>query len=306
VTLPGFLVIGAGRSGTTSLHHHLGAHPEVFVPTVKSPSHFYCRDRPVPRDRTRRAEVRQHFVADPADYERLFDRAGDAKAVGEVSPVYLAATDVAPRIAARLPEVRLIALLRHPAERVHARFVGRRRDGLERRTDLARVVRDERRTPLLRDDAAGTYLAAGFCGRFLATYFERFPRQRIRIHLFEDLRRDPRAVLRDLYEFLGVDPSFAPDLARRHNASGGTIGNPAARWLWTRSAPLRLRLRPHLPATLRGRVFARFTRRLEPVPLAPELRAELTELYRDDILRLGGLIGRDLGHWLAVPDGSAS
>jgi hypothetical protein len=295
VTLPNFLVIGAGRSGTTSLHHYLKAHPDIYVPAVKSPSHFYCCGRTPAHD----ADHPDYFVPDPADYEALFDGVRGETAIGEVSPAYLASVHAAPRIAERVPGARLIALLRHPVDRAFARFVGRCRDGLEPRTDFGEVVRDELKAPLIRDEAAGTYLAAGFVSHFLVSYFERFARDRMRIHLFEDFQRDPAAVMRNLYAFLDVDPAFAPDVSRRHNQSGGVIHNRLLRRVWVRSATLRTRLRPHLPEAMRDRLFRVVARTLDPVRLDPQLRADLIALYRDDIVRLSGLLDRDLSHWLA-------
>jgi hypothetical protein len=300
VTLPNFLVIGAGRSGTTSLHHYLGQHPQVFLPRAKAPSHFYCLEpRPPIDDPLLRAQTRD-FVADPAAYEHLFDDVRGETAIGEVSPVYLATRAAAPRISARLPGVKLIAVLRHPVDRAWARYVGRVRDGLERRIDFREVVRDETRAALPRDDAFGTYLASGFLHHFLTSYFERFPRERIRVHLFEDLERDPAALVADLFRFLGVDAAFRPDLAGRHNRSGGFIRNPVLRALWTRSARLRITLRPYLPESLRRAAFSTMTGDLVATSLDPALRRELVELFRDDTERLQELIGRDLSPWLSA------
>ena len=298
MSLPNFLVIGAGRAGTTSLHHYLKAHPDVYVPDVKSPSHFYCHGLAPSSDPHIRAVTQNYFVSDPAAYEALFDGVRGQRAIGEVSPVYLATIRAAARIAVRLPDVKLIALMRHPVDRAFARFVGRSRDGLESRTRFADVVRDERRDPLVRDDAAGTYLAGGFISHFVASYLERFPRERIRIHLFEDFQRDPGGIVRDLFEFLDVDPTFVPDMTRRHNQSGGVVRNRLVRRIWTDTALLRARARTYLPVSVRDRVFAMVTRDLIPVRLEPALRAELTELYREDIERLAVLLDRDLSHWL--------
>jgi hypothetical protein len=301
VTLPNFLVIGAGRSGTTSLHHALGQHPCVYLPAVKAPSHFYCCDRPLAGDPYLRAHTRHSFVPDPVAYERLFDAVRGETAIGEVSPVYLCTTAAAPRIAARLPGVKLIAILRHPVERAWARFVGRRRDGLERRTDFAQIVRDETRDPLPRDDAFGTYVASGFVHHFLTTYTARWPRERLRIHLFEELVSDPAALVAGVYGFLGVDPSFRPALETRHNRSGGLIRSPWLRLLWTRTALLRAALRPYAPLRLRDAAFRAVTRELEAPPLDPSLAADLVELFRDDTEKLQDTIDRDLSHWLAPP-----
>jgi hypothetical protein len=299
MTLPNFLVIGAGRAGTTSLHHYFDQHPEVFMPQVKSPSHFFCRGMPRIEAPELRWVTKNYFVPDPDDYEALFDGVRGEKAIGEVSPVYLATIHAAPRIAQQIPEARLIAMLRHPADRIHARFVGRHRDGLERRSSLAEVVRDELFEPLVQETGFGTYLAAGCCHHFLASYYDRFPRERIRIHLFEDFQEDPRAVMADLFEFLEVDATFAPDISTRHNRSGGTIRNPLLRLIWTRSALPRALIRPYVPLSVRRVTFGAFTGQLDEAALDPELRAELTSLFLDDIGKLQELIDRDLSHWLA-------
>lgn len=296
--LPNFLVIGAGRSGTTSLNHYLKQHPEIYIPDVKSPSHFYCQGLVPPDDPYRYWGTRSYFVPDPRAYKALFDGVRGEKAIGEVSPVYLAAVHVAPRIANRLPHARLVAILRNPVDRVYARYVGRRRDGLEPQTDFAELVRAERRQPLIRDDASGTYLAGGIVSHFLQTYYAHFSQSQIRIYLFDDFQKNNAAVLRDLYEFLEVAPDFDADMTYRHNSSGGMIANPLLRRVWMGSGLLRAMLRPYFPETLRDKTFSLFARRLVAQPLAPELRAELTELYRPEILKLQDMIKRDLARWL--------
>ncbi len=296
MTLPNFLVIGAGRSGTTSLGRHLAQHPDVYLPAVKAPSHFFCADLGRIEDPATRLVTRNYFVPDAAAYEALFDAADDARAIGEVSPVYLASTAVPERIATRLGEVRLIAILRNPVDRVWARYVARRRDGLERR-EFAQLVTEERREPLVRDVAFHTYLAAGFVCHFLRPYLELFGRERVRIHLYEDFARDPAAVLADLFGFLGVDPAVEVEVGVRHNRSGGEIRNGMIRRAWQGTALARAAVRSYVPLRVRDAVFARVSSDLVPVELDPALRSELTALYREEVDRLSSLIERDLTEW---------
>lgn len=299
MTLPNFLVIGAGRSGTTSLQQYLSQHPEIFMAPGKSPSYFFCQDLGRLDDPYLHWATRNYFVPDPCDYEALFDEVENEKAIGETSPVYLADTRVAGRIANKLPHAKLIALIRHPVERVHARFVARTRDGLEKRT-LEQIIREELTMPLVRESAFGTYVASACCYEFLKTYFDNFPREQIRIHLFDDFAASPRTVLRDLFEFLGVDPDFLPDTSVRHNKSIGFIRNPVLRSVWTRTGLLRAMLRPFLPSMFRDAIFSSVTRKLTPVTMDRETRVGLQSLLHDDIERLQGLIDRDLSMWLST------
>jgi hypothetical protein len=300
MTLPNFLVIGAGRAGTTSLHHYLRQHPDVYIPRRKAPSHFYCVDAPPSPSLERQLSTRAHFVADPVAYEALFDAWSGQRAVGEVSPVYLASTAVAQRVVERLDDVRIIAILRDPIDRVHARFVARRRDGLERTRDFATLVDTERRLPLVLDDTAGTYLASGFVSHVLQTYFEVIAPERIRCYLFDDLRRDPAALIDDMMRFLEVDPDVPIDTKVTHNRSGGTIAGPATRALWTRTALVRTRLRPHVPEPIRDRAFRLATRSMRAEPIEPAVHAALAEIYRPEVERLEQMLGRDLSHWCAT------
>ena len=296
MTLPTFLVIGAGRSGTTSLDRYLRQHPEIYLTPRKAPSYFFCSGLGRIDDPSLRLVARNYFVPKLVDYEALFDDARPSQATGEVSPVYLATIHAAPEIASVIPAAKLIAVIRSPVDRVYARFVARHRDGLERRT-FAEVVSDDLREPLVRDVAFGTYLAAGFCSHFLQSYVDRFPLGQIRVHLFDDLVADPAAVMADLFEFLGVDPQHAVDTSTRHNRSGGVIRQPLARALWTRTALARATVRRYVPARARDAAFSAFTRDLVPLPIDPGLRAELVDLYRAEVAALGRMLDRDLSHW---------
>jgi hypothetical protein len=301
MTLPNFLVIGTGRAGTTSLHHYLGDHPDVFVPAVKAPSHFYCLDECATGSQERH-RTNANFVRDRSDYEALFGGAGARTAIGEVSPVYMASTRVAGRVADVLGAVRLIVIFRDPIERVHARYVARRRDGLETTASFAALVESEmaaaeRMGGVPSDDTAGTYLASGFVSHVLETYLERWPAERLHATLFDDLRRDPGTFMSDLFRFLEVDPDHALDVSTAHNRSGGTIANPAVRAVWTRTAPVRTRARPYVPSRARDLVFRAVTRSVVPDRIDAETHRALAELYRPEVERLGELLGRDLSSW---------
>lgn len=295
--LPNFLVIGAGRSGTTSLHHYLAQHPDVFVSPHKAPSYFYCAGASVSTDRQRRLTTRAYFTPDRADYLKLFAPSGSASAVGEVSPAYLASTGVAARIASHNPDMRLIAVVRNPVDRVRARYLARRRDGLEPAPDLAAAVACELNSALDLDDTTGTYLAAGFTSHILATYQQHFAPEQLSVRVFEDLSADPAGLMAGLFAFLGVDPSVSIDTTRVHNRSGGEIANPLVRALWVRSATVRTAVRPWVPTVVRDAGFSLATRRVQPVPDDTAIRDELTDYYRDEVAALSLVIGRDLSHW---------
>lgn len=145
MTLPTFLIIGSGRSGTTSLHAYLRQHPEVFMSEVKEPSFFSFMDGGIPSRGPGSEWLRRTAVTTREAYEALFAASAGARAIGEASPAYLIDPAVPARIHALIPHVRLVAILRHPAERAHAAYLGRRRDGLDPAPTFEAALRDEDR-----------------------------------------------------------------------------------------------------------------------------------------------------------------
>jgi hypothetical protein len=296
--LPDFLVIGASRSGTTSLHNYLGQHPEVFMCPRKSPNFFVSAD-PIPaREDPVARQMMGQWVADRASYEGLFSGAWDGAAIGEVSPVYLQSWDAPMRILKMCPEAKLVAILRDPAERAWAHYMGRMRDGLESREDFAAVIEAELAEGLPDDVAFGSYLGCSRYGHFLSRYFELFARDKIRLYLFEDLREAPRDLLGDIFSFLGVDPSSCASISMSKHHQSGQVSGALRRFLWTRSVGLRTTLRPMLPEGVRRLAAPVFLKNLEKPRLDPVLRARICEVLAPDIERCQELIARDLSRWL--------
>src|SRR5690606_23487060 len=139
--LPNFLVIGAAKAGTTSLHRYLGGHPEVFVPPRGEPSVF-AHDAGAPRSREPGAEA-WAAVADLPRYARLSAGAEGKVAVGEVSPRYLYCERWCERIKRHVPDVRLVAVLRHPVDRAYSHFLMNRDRRCEPESDFRRAIERE-------------------------------------------------------------------------------------------------------------------------------------------------------------------
>lgn len=296
MTLPNFLIIGAPKSGTTTLHNVLDQHPDVYMCPVKEVGFFWASGQSVQLTGPGIETLRSRVVNDLDRYQKLFDKATREKAIGESSVRYLEHPRVPLLIRQYIPDAKLIVNLRQPAERAFSAFSHYRRDGLELCPDFAVALAQERQGQ--RDNwAYGTYLQSGFYFAALKRYLEHFDRQQLHISLLEDLRDDAPGLIGDLFEFIGVDRSFQPDTSHRHNVSG-TIRNPVLRFLWTRSGRLRSALRPLFGERFRHAASEWMIRDLEKLTFDPTLRAELTEYYRQDIEQLQDLLQRDLSHWL--------
>jgi len=296
--LPEFLVIGASRSGTTSLHNYLGQHPEVFMCPRKSPNFFVSADPTPAREGPVARQMMGQSVADRESYEALFSAAREGAVLGEASPVYLQSRGAPERIRGMCPEAKLVAILRDPAERAWAHYMGRMRDGLETRESFEAVIEAELAEGLPDDVAFGSYLGCSRYGHFLTRYFELFSREQIRVYLFEDLCEAPRDLLGDMFSFLGVDPSPSDSMSMSRHHQSGQVRGALRRFLWTRSVGLRTTLRPMLPDAVRRLAAPVFLENLDKPRLEPALRARICEVLASDIERCQGLIDRDLASWL--------
>jgi hypothetical protein len=292
VSLPTFIVIGTAKGGTTAMYWYLDEHPSVFMSEVKETNFFAYGVDQAGRLLYGDPDVHRFPVRTQAEYERLFAGAGSAGAIGEASPLYLECPQAPGRIRALVPDVRLVCMLRQPVDRAYSDYLmylrrrGRPFDPERELTPAARWARPDSR-----------WMQVSRYGEQLARYYETFPRDRLMVTLFDDLRRDPLGLVQSVYRFVEVDPTFAPDFETPH-AAGGV---PANRWLegLFSSQALLSAVRPLLPTQA-----ANWVRRLrqrnmrKPPALPPALRTELTAHFRDDIRRTSDLIGRSLEHWL--------
>jgi hypothetical protein len=299
MTTPNFLVIGAQKCGTTALCHALCRHREVYMSPIKEPFYFVLDGAP-PSYPVPDARYMKRLRYTDEGYRQLFQDVDGQSAIGEASALYLSSYHperTAARIHAFNPQMRLIALLRQPAERAWSAFHYYRSHGYEplRCFDEALAVEEERRRagwcPDLWHRSNGRYFAN------LKPYFDRFPREQIRVYLYEDLSQRPHEVLQDVFEFLGVDRA-AKIALQRMNETRTYRSYRLHRFLSTPNPVRRI-----LQNLLSGCVFASLNRwviernQLPKPVLDVERWRTLTESYRSDIEQLQVLIGRDLSHW---------
>ncbi len=290
--LPNFLIIGAARSGTTSIYHYLRQHPQVFMSNLKETNFLGYEGEEDPYT---------FPIRSLAAYEALFSAAAGHRAVGEASPLYLVLPSAPERIHQLIPQARLIAILRDPAERAYAAYLGARRSGREPRS-FAQALRD------YRNRAAGSlswaHFDAGFYHSHLTRYLNRLGRERLAVHFYDDFARDNAAIMAQIYRFLDVDDSFVPDTSIRYNASG--CAHSRMLDAVVRSNPFKRNLKARIPYRIRKPLMALGTainlRNLVKPALAEDLRRDLIGLYREDILKLQDLLQRDLAPWLTVAE----
>lgn len=308
--LPTFLVGGAPTSGTTSLHHYLAQHPQIFMSPIKEPTFFGAADmlarpdfRPaIERDQAAlksflagpMTQTARYWVTERTDYEKLFRNAADQPAIGESSASYLWLPSAAPAIRTALPDVKIVFLLRDPADRLFSWHL------MSQRNAPQTTFRDWLLAQM-RDVSGGLSalhrrLDGGLYATHLRRFFEYFPREQVRVYTTETFRTDTSAVLRSVLSFIGVDASQPIDVTHQFNET------------FVPRFPFVHRLRQRflrqtsvigwLPATAQRSLQRLYRRPRGPVAIPPDDRQLVIDYYRDDILRTQDLIGMDLSAWL--------
>lgn len=273
--LPDFLVIGAPKTGTSSLHRYLAAHPQVFMPEVKE-LNFFITELNWSRGRDW--------------YEQQFAGAGAAKAVGEASPLYTQHPyyhGVAERAATLVPAARLIYLIREPIEQMLSHYRDRWHWGMERDpVNDALLTKPE-------------YLETARYASRLEPFLACFGRGQVHVVISERLRalRTRTEVIAEILDFLDVDEAWAGEtLLEEHN-----VAPMMRRRLFQRLAasPLWAAVRSASPNWLRRSVDPIVHRTTSPRRhLSARVERELRARLADEAARLHELVGRELeSYW---------
>ena len=301
MTLPNFLIIGAAKSGTTSLHFYLQQHPEIFMCPRKDTFYFdFDGQEPDYSGPGDNEWYKDYAVTQRQDYEALFAGILTEKALGESCAGYLYDSKAPARIHRHIPHAKLIAVLRDPVERAYSSFLQQVRDGYETVTDFAEALDLE--AERIRDNwrPIWHYKNRGFYFEQVERYLRLFGPSQLRFYLYEDLNREPDAMLTDIFRFLEVDEGFMPDVSVRHNVAGIPRSRALLKLVMTPN-PLKTLVKPLLPTRIRNSFRAAITENrasLRRPPVPKEIRRQLIAEHRPDTLRLQDLIQRDLSHWL--------
>lgn len=269
--LPTFLIVGAMKSGTTSLARHLAEHPDVYLPRRTKEIHFFDH----------------HFDRGPEWYSSFFLDAAAQRAVGEATPNYMSDPVTIERMFALVPHAKLIAILRNPVDRAYSHYWHNRARGREPLGFEDALAAEPTRAPAARQGTLFDYVDRGRYILQLQNLCAVFPRESLLVTIFDDLRDDPAATFRSVCAFLEISEDFVP------TSLGGKFGSSN---LEVRSQTVK-RLAKRLPAWARRGAWKLNTRRIPQRAMDASTRRRLLDEFRPDNALLEAWLGRDLSGW---------
>ncbi len=297
MNLPTFMILGAGKAGTTSLYYYLSQHPEIFMSSPKEPPFFQVE-----------------YELGPAYYWNTYFRGyRGQKHAGEAAHHNLHLPYVTQRIAAMVPEARLIVICRNPVERALSAYWHNVTRGVERslfedaihknlrRLEVGPWFNDEREAKLYeaavksrgtKEIVYTSYVDSGYYAEHIERYAAVFGQDRIKVLFFEDLTRNTAGMTEQAFRFLDLDPIEISDSSAQNQPMAPGLGKlvtniaamPGARFV-----PLawRARIRRGLGAAFKS----------SKPQLNPATRQMLADHFRSHNVRLAEVTGRNLDHW---------
>ena len=271
---PTFLFIGADRCGSKSLHNMFREHPDCYVPPIADPYFF---------DKNYERGLDWYF--------KLFaDAPADAQAIGEFSHDYIHSSEAAGRIAADLPNIKLLATLRHPVDRTFSSYASAFSAGVIR-APFEEALDD---VPMLIDYS--------LYADKLKVYFDRFDRDQLKILFFDDLAADPVEFGREAFEFVGLRFVEEIDYGRKMSAlskprlpMSGYVSKQAANLL-RKLGWVELLGRLKSNKFVRGLFYKPYETADKP-QMNVETRQRLLDRFTPQVEELESMLDRDLSHW---------
>ncbi|HKZ33967.1 MAG TPA: sulfotransferase [Candidatus Nanoarchaeia archaeon] len=277
---PNLFIVGAGRSGTTTLYEWLKQHPDVFMSEVKGPNFFGEEPNPAFKE----------FHKNEKKYLSLFAKAGNKKILGEASHYFWSET--APKEIKKFnPEAKIIILLRHPMEIAYSYY---------KNGDIPNNIPFEESINLNTEDLKKMWEKLKF-SRNLKNYLDAFGKKNVNIIFLDEMEKNPEKVYSVLCDFLRIDNRH-PIKFEIHNKSRD-LKNKWFLWVLEKlPTGFKLFLKSIIPKgkinKMRKSAINFTTQRQRKYSLKPDIRKKLNNRFKKEILVTGKFIGKDLSHWL--------
>jgi hypothetical protein len=290
---PDFFIVGAPKSGTTSMLRHLDAHPGISMPQSGEPLYFASDlDWPMLK------------ISDLDHYLQIFSMVSNAKRVGEKSVWYLYSTMAAREIKSFNPDSQIIIMLRNPIDMIysyHGQMLRQLDEDIANFENALDAEEDRKRGKRIPETSrmpeALYYTQIVKYSVQVERFLSEFGPERVHIVILDDFEKNPAETYRGILNFLDVNCDFQPDF-KKHNLAIKLRSRFLERLLLQEDPPAYARM---LPSSIWPALHWRLKKfnRIEVSPprMRAQTRAQLKSVLASDIERLGDILGRDLAFW---------
>ena len=294
MALPNLLIVGAAKSGTTSLHNYLNQHPDVFMCSPKEP-HFLI-NKEIGEERIPKG------VLNLEDYKSLFEGKSEKRYRGESSVMYLSFPEITIKNIKKYlsEEVKIIIMLRNPVERAYSGYQHVKRYNMMENLSFkdALELTENRYQETLNMTPASRYLLLGNYYNQVKSYQQQF--DDVHVVIYDDYKANLNEELNKVFDFLTIR-RITVNTEQRHMVGGWEWKDGSMKKIMMQKNPIKTMLKYIIP--FKGlRKFIRLKLQQENTKLVKNIKPEtekwLKVYYKEDVAQLSELLNRDLNHWL--------
>jgi hypothetical protein len=293
MALPNLFIVGAAKSGTTSLHNYLHQHPDVFMCNPKEPHYLINQEIGINRIPV--------GITNFIEYTDLFSEGEDKKYRGESSVMYLMYPEIViPKIKNQFGEdSKIIIMLRNPVERAYSGYQHVKRYNVMESLSFEQALEksENRYHNTSNMTPASRYLELGMYFKQVKIFIEEF--DNVHVIIYDDYKNDFSSEMDNVFKFLDVD-AFKVNTEEKYMVGGWKWKNEWIKSLMMKKSPYKTVLKFLLPfKSLRKVIMLNLRKRsINKIEnINPETKKWLKEYYKSDIEKLSLLLDKDLNNW---------
>ncbi len=292
-------IVGAAKSGTTSMYNYLAQHSNVFFSNVKEPNYYSRAEAHNPNAYIKPKKntfYHNKIIKNQNVYYSLFEASGKFKIIGDASPSYLWDIQSAKKIHADFPKGKIIIILRNPIQRAYSQFLMDLKDGNQDENDFLKALKKDKDTLPNVWGKAHLYEELGLYYKQVKEYIDVFTKERVKVIIYNDFIKNTEEVLKETLQFLDLNTKEIDniDFNKTYNPYTKPKNNFAKKILQIKNkVGFAKRLVPGF--------FKKYQNLLFKEGIKPELplnaKKYLQKIYSEDINKLENLINKDLSLW---------
>jgi len=299
--LPNFLIVGAAKCGTSSLHNYLNQHPDIFMPTFTPEGVKVKEPRFLIKEKLQKRLPKGIWNFE--DYTLLFDSVTNEIAIGESTVLYLYYHNEAIKNIKKYlgKEVKIIIMLRNPIDRAYSAYSFASRTTQENQTFKEALInarerfdKDETLSPMI------LYKELGLYYKMVKDYLENF--KDVHIILYDDFVSQTDLEVTRVFDFLNISKTNEINTNKIINSGGKQWNSKFMKKLLMREGSMKFFLRMLFPRNVRvsikNRLISSFTSKADTINKS--IKKELLDYYQTDIHLLEKLINKDLSKWMKI------
>lgn len=292
--IPVFFIAGAPKCGTSSLYSYLGQHPKVYIPNLKEPN-FFNTDQTGPR-----------YFDTLEEYQNFYKEAGE-RLTGDASAFYLYSKEAPMNIKKYQPGAKILFILRNPVDMLYSLHGQYIIDGnVETIQDFIEALNAEplrrqgKKIPRYCNRPEGLFYSEyAKYTQYLKNYYDAFPKEQIKVIIFDDFIENTGKVYFDVLNFLELD-EFSPVFKRMNQHEAPKHKTLHRLNLYLRHAPVlgTIQKKFTLNTGLIKKINTLNRMPAKRAPLESKTYNQLLDRFRDDIIELQEYLNIDLSEWL--------